>query len=186
VAVVRDANRLAAAARDGDRVALEQFIAVTQADVWKFCARMMGRDQADDLTQETYLRAIGTLRSFRGESSARTWLLIVARNTCIDAIRRSTRRRGLLERLTRRAEAMECETHLDHSVELDELIAQLSPERRLAFVLTQVVGLPYDEAAEVCEVPIGTIRSRVSRARQDLLVMMDGGSGELGDVIGSR
>ncbi len=54
-------------------------------------------------------------------------------------------------------------------VDLDDALSSLEPDRRAAFVLTQVVGLSYAEAAQVCEVPIGTIRSRVARARADLL-----------------
>jgi RNA polymerase sigma-70 factor (ECF subfamily) len=59
-------SRLAVAARDGDRVALAAFVERSQADVWRFCAHQLGREHADDATQETYLRAIGALRSFRG------------------------------------------------------------------------------------------------------------------------
>lgn len=53
--------------------------------------------------------------------------------------------------------------------ELNELVAALDPDRRVAFVLTQVLGLSYHEAAAACDCPIGTIRSRVARARQDLM-----------------
>ncbi len=72
-------TRLAVAARDGDRVALASFVERSQADVWRFCAHQIGRPHADDATQETFLRAIGSLRTFRAESSARTWLLSIAR-----------------------------------------------------------------------------------------------------------
>ncbi len=58
-------------------------------------------------------------------------------------------------------------------VDLDDLLGALDADRRSAFVLTQVLGLHYDEAAEVLEIPIGTVRSRVSRARADLIEMMD-------------
>ena len=57
-------------------------------------------------------------------------------------------------------------------VELDDVLAHLDPDRRAAFVLTQVLGLRYDEAAEVLDCPVGTIRSRVARARGDLVAMM--------------
>lgn len=63
-------------------------------------------------------------------------------------------------------------------VELSHLVSGLDADRREAFVLTQVLGLPYAEAAEVCRVPIGTIRSRVARARADLLDALDGADGE--------
>jgi len=67
-------------------------------------------------------------------------------------------------------------------VDLDEAIRALAPERREAFVLTQVTGLSYAEAAEVCEVPVGTIRSRVARARADLLDAVAAGVDEPGSA----
>jgi RNA polymerase sigma-70 factor, ECF subfamily len=68
-------------------------------------------------------------------------------------------------------------------VDLDDLLAQLDSERRSAFVLTQVLGLRYDEAAEVLDCPVGTIRSRVARARGDLVTMMrESGAGPDGAV----
>ena len=161
-------TRLALAARDGDRDALAAFVRRSQPDVWRFCAHAGDRGTADDLTQETFLRAIGSLRSFRAESNARTWLLSVAWRVCADAVRRSRRQRAVFERF--RAEVAEPVLR-DPSgrVDLDELVGALDADRRSAFVLTQVLGLSYDEAADVCGCPIGTIRSRVARARVDLL-----------------
>jgi RNA polymerase sigma-70 factor (ECF subfamily) len=162
-----DLTRLAVAAAEGDRVALTAFVRGGQSDVWRMCAYLASRDQADDLAQETFLRAIKALPSFRGESSARTWLLAIARHTCADAVRRSQRQRRLTERLARRSGGVEA----DHAgaTELDLLLDGLDPDRRAAFVLTQVIGLSYADAAQVCGCPIGTIRSRVARAREDLI-----------------
>jgi RNA polymerase sigma-70 factor (ECF subfamily) len=163
-----DLTRLALAAQSGDRTALDAFVRRTQADVWRFCAHAGDRDAVDDLTQETYLRAIGSLRSFRGESSARTWLLSVAWRVCADAVRRNRRQRAVLDRVRSQPEER---TTPDPSgaVDLDALVAGLDPDRRAAFVLTQVLGLGYEEAADVCGCPVGTIRSRVARARIDLV-----------------
>jgi RNA polymerase sigma-70 factor (ECF subfamily) len=87
---------------------------------------------------------------------------------CADHVRRTTRRRALVERLVQRGDDALVAPRTGE-VDLDDAVAGLDPDRRAAFVLTQVVGLSYAEAAEVCEVPIGTIRSRVARARADLL-----------------
>jgi hypothetical protein len=73
------AGRLAEAAAAGDREALAGLIRATQRDVWRFVASQAGTVDADDLTQETYLRAIGALPRFEGRSSIRTWLLVIAR-----------------------------------------------------------------------------------------------------------
>ncbi len=170
-------TRLLVAARDGDRVALERFVAETQADVWRVCRYLGDVEYADDLAQETYERAIGSIHRFRAEGAARGWLLTIARRTCADHARRATRRR----RLDRAVLSNTTAGSLDGSVidpdrsgrvDLDEVLATLSDDRRSAFVLTQVLGLQYDEAAEVLDVPIGTVRSRVARARSDLVEML--------------
>jgi RNA polymerase sigma-70 factor (ECF subfamily) len=164
-----DVTRLALAARDGDRLAFAGFVRHTQGDVWRLCAHLVDPGSADDLTQETYLRAVTAIGRFRGDSAAKTWLLTIARRTCADAIRRRTRRRRALLRRGPEPEAVAASTG---EVELQALVAGLAPDRRAAFTLTQVLGLSYDEAAQVVGCPIGTIRSRVARARNDLLTAL--------------
>jgi RNA polymerase sigma-70 factor, ECF subfamily len=101
-------------------------------------------------------------------------LLQIARFTCADDVRRRTRARSLLERVRRDAPP-EAEPP-SGLLEVDDAIAGLERDRREAFVLTQVTGLSYAEAAAVCEVPIGTIRSRVARARAELLAALTDGA----------
>ena len=155
------------AATRGDRAALAAFVRRTQAEVWRFVAHLVDPASADDLTQEVFLRALAAAPRFRGEASARTWLLSIARRTAADEIRRRQRRRRLPDRPPRD------EVDPAGQLALTDLLTALRPERREAFVLTQVLGLSYAEAAEACQVPVGTIRSRVSRARGDLLAMLD-------------
>ena len=173
-------TRMALAAAGGDRVAVAAFVRRTQPDVWRLCARLGDRAAADDLAQEVYLRALPALARFRGEASARTWLLQIARHVCADHVRRTTRRRALLTRLAQRTDADEAVPAASGAVDLDALVAALEADRRAAFVLTQLLGLSYAEAAEVCEVPVGTIRSRVARARADLLEALVDESGAIG------
>lgn len=167
-----DATRLLLAAADGDRSALAAFVRATQADVWRFCAHLVDRGAADDLTQEVYLRAMRKAPNFRGDSSARTWLLVIARRVAADEIRRRQRRR----RLPVPAETIEPDASGPHAV--NDLIAELPDERREAFVLTQLLGLSYAEAAEAAGVPIGTIRSRVARAREQLVTAVTDADGD--------
>jgi len=94
---------LARAAAAGDPVATTAFVRRTQPEVWRVCARLGSRADADDLTQEVYLRALPALARFRGDASARTWLLQIARHVCADHVRRSTRRRALRDRLVQRS-----------------------------------------------------------------------------------
>lgn len=164
--VVDDLTRLALDAGRGDRTAMAAFVARTQADVWRLCAHLAGHDHADDLTQDTYLRALRSLSSFEARSSARTWLLSIARRACADWVRRRVRRRRLLERVRPAPEAHPGDEGL---VELGAMLAHMEAGRREAFVLTQLLGLSYAEAADVCGCPVGTIRSRVARAREELV-----------------
>jgi RNA polymerase sigma-70 factor (ECF subfamily) len=170
-----DLTRLALVAREGDRAALAGFVRRAQPDVWRLCRHLVSWRDADDLTQDVFVRAIGALRSFRGESSARTWLLAIARNACADHLRRTVRRRDAARRIDGRARTL---PDPSGSIALDELLHALDPDRRAAFVLTQLLGLSYEETAEVCRCPVGTIRSRVSRARADLVAAMTIGAGE--------
>jgi RNA polymerase sigma-70 factor, ECF subfamily len=173
VALVDALTSLAMAARSGDTSELEAFVRVAYGPVWGLCARLVDEQSADDLAQETFVRAIRSLRQFRGESSARTWLLAIARHTCLDELRsRSRRRRRDHARETEDAQRQVAGADASQEVVIADLIGQLEPARRAAFVLTQTLGLSYDEAAQVCECPPGTIRSRVARARSDLLDML--------------
>jgi RNA polymerase sigma-70 factor (ECF subfamily) len=171
---VDELTQMALAAATGDRVAITAFVRRTQPEVWRVCARLGSRAEADDLTQEVYLRALPALGRFRGDASARTWLLQITRHVCADNVRRANRSRALLDRLVQRGDRTEVEAPRTGEIELDEAITDLDPDRRAAFVLTQVAGLSYAEAAEVCGVPVGTIRSRVARARADLLDALAG------------
>jgi RNA polymerase sigma-70 factor (ECF subfamily) len=162
-------TELALAARSGDAAAQAAFVRATQSDVWRFTAALVDPGAADDLTQETFLRAFKALPAFEGRSSVRTWLLGIARRACADHLRAVVRRRRLDARLAAQACTELPAPDPAHRLGTADLLARLSEERRTAFVLTQVVGLSYAEAAAVEEVPVGTIRSRVARARDELV-----------------
>jgi RNA polymerase sigma-70 factor, ECF subfamily len=160
-------------ARDGDRLALAAAIRLSQAEVWRLAAHLVAPDEADDITQDVFLRAWRALPRFRAESSGRTWLLAIARRACVDAVRRQTRRRRLTARLQTDPIARAGKTPAVEELHgLGDLIACLAPDQREAFVLTQITGCSYAEAAELCRVRIGTIRSRVARARSDLVELV--------------
>ena len=167
-------TQLLIAARDGDQAALERFIAETQRDVWKLCRYLGDPDTADDLAQETFERAIGSLHRFRADGPARHWILTIARRACVDSTRRRRRGRRLQRRLADEPTTQLTEGAMPSEIaELDDLLARLDHDRRAAFVTTQVLGLRYDEAADLLGCPIGTIRSRVARARADLVGFLD-------------
>ncbi|PRY51160.1 RNA polymerase sigma-70 factor (ECF subfamily) [Geodermatophilus tzadiensis] len=176
-------ERAAAAAVDGDPLAAATLVRATQSDVWRLCAALGDRQSADDLTQETYARAFASLHRFAGRSSLRTWLLSIARRVCADAVRSRRRRRLTLVRDDADLEALGRADGADRVGEgaaVTDLLARLDPERREAFALTQLLGLSYAEAAEVAGCPVGTIRSRVARARADLVEALGAAAGATG------
>jgi RNA polymerase sigma-70 factor (ECF subfamily) len=165
---VDDVTGWALRARDGDPLAQAALVRGTQAEVWRLCASLVDSSTADDLTQETYLRAFRALPAFEARAAARTWLFGIARRTCADHLRGVVRRRRLDEVLRRRTTA-EAVPDPASVATANDLLSRLPDERRGAFVLTQVIGLSYEEAAAVEDVAVGTIRSRVARARCQLV-----------------
>ncbi|WP_399495249.1 sigma-70 family RNA polymerase sigma factor [Streptomyces sp. P9(2023)] len=168
---------LALAARDGDPVKADLFVRALHRDVWRYVAHLSAdRQAADDLTQEVFLRAIAALPRFQGRSSARTWLLSIARRTVVDSLRYAAARPRLSDRDDWQAEAEHAQPlglpGFEDGVALADLMASIPDERRDAFVLTQLLGLPYAEAAEAIGCPVGTVRSRVARARTSLVSLL--------------
>ncbi|MEJ4096869.1 RNA polymerase sigma factor [Corynebacterium bovis] len=180
---------LALRAATADRTALNAFIQATHQDVWRLLAHLADTDRADDLTQETYLRVLGALPRFAARSTARTWILSLARRVWVDSVRHDMARP--------RKSTAQWEDAAEHSpspdtagdqtwaelVDARALLDLLDPERREALVLTQVLGYTYAEAADIAGVRVGTIRSRVARARADMVAAQDAAraAGEAGD-----
>lgn len=168
---------LALAARDGDPVAVDQFVRALHRDVRRYVAYLSADPQsAEDLTQETFLRALGSLHRFEGRSSARTWLLSIARRTVVDSLRHKAARPKIADRDDWQTAAEQSQPRglpgFEDGVALAELLAAIPAERREVFVLTQLMGLPYAEAALMLGCPIGTVRSRVARARSSLIDLL--------------
>jgi RNA polymerase sigma-70 factor, ECF subfamily len=179
-----DLSRLALLAREGDEVAFAALVRASQHDLHRFCAQLTDTQRADDLVQEVYLRAWDRLATWGAEAPVKMWLLGIARHVVADEIRRRSRRRriAVMDSLDNRqghehidaSRAMQDQrgdSHADRvaaDLYLRSLVAQLDPDQAMAFVLTQLIGLSYQEAADVCATPVGTIRSRVARARATL------------------
>lgn len=167
VSVTTDPLRpLLDAACNGDDGAFAQLIRETQAAVLRVCSVLGSDGNAHDLAQETYLQVVRSINVFRGDASVQAWILSIARNVCADDVRRRQRQRRLYDKVVQ---------HVGRSLvasgpglSVDDLLAALEPGRREALLLTQYVGLSYEEAAAVIGCPIGTVRSRVARARNDV------------------
>jgi RNA polymerase sigma-70 factor (ECF subfamily) len=162
---VRDPDpRTVERARRGDLLAFEDLVREYQADAFRF-ARHLTRDRqlAEDVTQEAFLRAFRFLRGFRGDRKFGSWLFSIVRNCAMDALRRRHSEDPWDERVRPRSIA-------DPSAraELDAALRAVSSEHREAFLLVEVFGLSYQETADVLGVAVGTVKSRMFRARQAL------------------
>jgi RNA polymerase sigma-70 factor (ECF subfamily) len=179
------------AAQHGDVAAFNNLIQLFQRQVFNVCFRTLGNaDDAADATQDALLNAFRGLKTFNGPAAGlRGWLLRVAVNTCYDLLRRRQRRptesldaldspdpdqqTSAAERVTDPAPGPE-----EHSLSaetawhIQQAIDRLPPDQRLTVILCDVQGLSYDEAAQVMSVELGTIKSRLSRARAQLRVAL--------------
>ncbi len=133
---------------------------------------LTGNEQdADDMVQEAYLRALKSFGSFRGGDS-RAWLLMIVRNTCYTWLQRSRASFTMeLDEDIQEADGKNSEQLLLERVDFELLhraLDELPAEFREAIVLREMEGLPYKEIAQITHVPIGTVMSRLARARQRL------------------
>jgi RNA polymerase sigma-70 factor (ECF subfamily) len=167
--------RTLARARDGDLGAFEDLVRRYQADVWRF-ANHFTRDRAlaEDVTQEAFLRAFRFLRSYRGDAKFTSWLFRIARNCAMDAIRSRT------VHLEKEPPPPVGPTDPQARLELHAALDAVSDEHREPFLLIEVFGLSYQEAADVLGVRVGTVKSRMHRARKammDALALEEDASG---------
>ena len=139
--------------------------------------------EAEDVAQETFIRAYRSLGRFRGESAFKTWLYTIATNTARTALERRGRRERVADQsLDDEARALTAERVPSHGPDpeatlvtrdaIDRALATLPDELRVAVVLRDVEGLDYKEIAEVTEVPMGTVESRIFRARRKLRTLL--------------
>ncbi len=148
-------------AQGRDLAAFEDIVRACQADVWRFARSLLhDRHLAEDVTQESFLRAYRFLPSFRGDSRFSTWLFRIVRNCAADAMRK-IRPPGPGLGLAPLSDAVA-------RAEIDEALAGLAPSLREAFLLVEVFGLRYADAARVLDTREGTVKSRVHRARTAL------------------
>lgn len=161
------ADRGAASWRD-DVVAL---IPSLRAFAWSLCRNS---SDADDLVQDTLIKAWSNRDKFEPGTNLRAWLFTILRNTYYTAVVR--RRREVADEDGKHAAALSEEPTQDWSVAMHGLQAalqKLPDEHREALILVGAAGLTYEEAAEICGCALGTIKSRVNRARARLLKLMD-------------
>jgi RNA polymerase sigma-70 factor (ECF subfamily) len=161
---------LVAAAKAGDQRALEELLRAHQRGIYALCRRFAANEaDAQDMAQEAVIAIIRGLPAFEGRSSFKTWAFRLTTNTCLMELRSRSRRPPLASEEAQLRDRTDggSAPHDVAAVRLDTdaAFAALSPEHRAAVVLRDVLGLEYGEIAEVLEVPIGTVRSRIARGR---------------------
>ena len=173
-----DESALALRAGQGDASAFEELFHKYKTFVWNVAYRMTYNfDMAEDLAQDVFISAWKSLPAFRGASAFSTWIYRITVNTTLNMLRRrpyeqiasDEQLHGVLDTETFMRQNPETRTQtVEAERELSALLARLSPERRLALVLKEIEGLSYEQIAQATGVPLGTVRSRIARARADL------------------
>ena len=165
-------------AKRGDETAFEALVTDNEKRIYNLCRRLVGNpEDAAELTQEAFLNAWRGLGRFQGESSFSTWLYRLASNACVDLLRRESRHRtaaGLslddeelnLDVPDETPSPQDEAERRELREEIERGLASLTPEHRQVLVLREIHQLSYDEIAETLDLDVGTVKSRVSRARR--------------------
>jgi RNA polymerase sigma-70 factor (ECF subfamily) len=179
-------ERLAVQARDGSGEAFAELVRRYERPVWSLIARMVrDRGQAEDLAQDAFLRAWRKLHTYDPARPFRSWMFKIAHNLTLDALRKAQLDTVPLEtpgdesidplaRLQDEAADPDHHAHQRRAVqELERAVAELRPEHRAAMLLRFREGLSYEEIAEILELPLGTVKTHLHRARKLLAASME-------------
>ena len=165
--------------KQGDLRAFEELVERHRDVVFRVAARIVGPREAEDVSQDAFLRAFHRLGSFRGEGSFKSWLLQITHHAAVNAL---ARRRDVAD-----TEAVEASEELDvhasrmpaerleereRRERLELKLTGLSPAHRAVLVLRDLEGLSYEEIAGITDVPLGTVKGRLHRARGELIELL--------------
>lgn len=176
---------LVARALEDDLSAFEQLVTRYQNKIMGYAARMLSdHSEAEDVAQETFIKAYRSLDSFRGESLFSTWIYRIATNLCIDRLRKKKRRpqqaysldepldpeeeKGTREVPDFSTEPMQNLEREELRRRVREMMAEMPEKQRAVLVMCDMQGMAYEDIARVLNVPIGTVKSRLFHARADL------------------
>lgn len=172
----------------GDPAAFEEIVGAHQGRIATLCRYQLGNAaDAEDATQDVFVRAFKGLKDFRPEAALSTWLYRIAVNTCIDR-----RRKPFFRSLFQSVDSVDADDGVNAlpsagpspetlvesqqiSRDIQRALQALSPKLRAAIVLKEIEGLSYEQIGEVQEISLGTVKSRISRAREELKRILTGG-----------
>ena len=161
----------------GELSAFEQLVDRHRPVVMRVAARIAGSDEAEDVSQDAFLRAFHRLEHFRGDAPFRSWLLRIAHNAALDHIARRRAEPVDPEMLdesepsTARPPADRLEVR-ERIERLERKLRGLSPQHRVVLVLRDAEGLSYEEIADITDTPLGSVKGRLHRARREFIDML--------------
>jgi RNA polymerase sigma-70 factor, ECF subfamily len=172
-------HKLVARTLDGELSAFEQLVQRHRGVVFRVAARIVGPDDAEDVSQDAFLRAYHRLDRFAGAAPFRSWLLRIAQNAALDTLARKQRQPvqappdpdASPDDDPRRQPASELERR-ERLQRLELKLRLLRPDYRSLLVLRDLEELPYEDIAVVLEVPLGTVKGRLHRARAELIEVL--------------
>jgi RNA polymerase sigma-70 factor (ECF subfamily) len=159
-------------AQDGDHKAFRRVVESVEPEIRRFSAWLIGNSaDLDDIVQETLLRIHRGINSFRMESHAISWVLSITRRVCLDYLRQADRQQRLVLAIEQNTFVA---THTGdiNSIPILDLIQSLPTQLKEVFVLVKMYGFSFAEVSEIVQCPIGTVQSRVARARVALAEMI--------------
>jgi RNA polymerase sigma-70 factor (ECF subfamily) len=156
------------ACQRGDREAHRQLYDSCHQNIFRLAVRMVGLQDAADVTQQVFLQAFRSIGQFNGRSRFETWLYRLAVNESLQHLRRNRRWKHQTLDWEPMDESSQQGDDVEQKEVLDQALARIDPDLRAIFLLREVEGLSYHEIAEALQIPGGTVGSRLNRARRDL------------------
>ncbi|NOZ39125.1 MAG: RNA polymerase sigma factor [Planctomycetes bacterium] len=163
-----EAAEVVEACKSGDPLAQRRLYDASQKNVYRLVVRMVGLQDAADVTQQVFLQAFRKIGQFSGRSQFGTWIYRVAVNESLQHLRKVKRSRMQLLEQEPMDSAPSGHASIEDQEVLERALAQLEPDLRSIFLLREIDGLSYDAIADVLEIPAGTVGSRLNRARREL------------------
>ncbi|MBM7582584.1 RNA polymerase sigma-70 factor (ECF subfamily) [Caldicoprobacter guelmensis] len=168
-------------AKKGDMVAFEELVSLYAKKIYNYCYRMTNnKEDAEDLAQEVFIKVYKNLKSFKGNSKISTWIYRIAYNTCIDKYKKGSKVDTVSLNPGKDEDAVGIELVSGDPLPEEEVIkkeryrklqaciAALKPEYKTVIILRDIQNYSYEEIAEILQVPLGTVKSHISRARAAL------------------
>ncbi len=164
----KETAEIVEACKNGDPAAQRRLYDASHQNVYRLVVRMVGLQDAADVTQQVFLQTFRKIDQFSGRSQFSTWIYRVAVNESLQHLRKSKRSQMQLLEQDTTDRSLGDHKNIDNKELLEQALARLEPDLRSTFLLREVDGLSYDAIANALEIPEGTVGSRLSRARREL------------------